>query len=220
MSPDQWSLSTIALAWLAYFVLHSLLAALRPKNWLATRCPKLMPYYRLAYNIVAGVALLPIAWLVLTYPGAMFWVWHGAFAWLANGLAFGALFGFWASLKYYDTQEFLGVRQWRSNNRQVNDGEAFYLSPFHRHVRHPWYFFSLVLIWTRDMNAAMLLSGVLMTLYFIVGSRLEERKLRIYHGEVYRRYMQRVPGLLPWPGKSLSADEAAALVDAFIDQRH
>jgi protein-S-isoprenylcysteine O-methyltransferase Ste14 len=61
------------------------------------------------------------------------------------------------------------------------------------------------------MNASMLLSGVMMTVYFIVGSRLEERKLLVYHGEVYRRYLGRVAGLIPLPWKILSPAEAEEL---------
>jgi hypothetical protein len=60
----------------------------------------------------------------------------------------------------------------------------------------------------------MALSGALMTLYFIVGSRLEEAKLLAYHGAVYRRYRERVPGLMPLPWKTLTAHEAADLAKA------
>jgi protein-S-isoprenylcysteine O-methyltransferase Ste14 len=79
-------------------------------------------------------------------------------------------------------------------------------------VRHPWYFFGLVLIWTRDMSVTMLLSSTLITLYFVVGSWLEEKKLLVYHGDIYRRYMARVPGLIPLPWKFLTAEEAEALL--------
>ena len=211
-SADWCALGLLLVCWLAYFALHSLLATTRCKQWVAARHPALMPYFRLAYNLFASVSLLPIVVLLLTDTGPDLWAWHGVWAWLANGLALAALFGFWSTLEHYDTQEFLGLRQWRSDVPQIMDREDFHLSPFHRHVRHPWYFCSLVLIWTRDMNAAMLLSAVLMTLYFIAGSRLEEKKLLQSHGAVYRRYMQRVPGLIPWPGKSLSAQAAADLI--------
>lgn len=215
MTESNWrELAVLALFWLVYFAMHSALAALRVKRWVALHYPARLPLYRLGFNALALIMLLPILWLMLRHPGPTLWAWQGPGAWLANGLAVAAVLAFIMSLKHYDTQEFIGWRQWTLHTRRVEDQEGFHLSPFHRHVRHPWYFFSLILIWTRDMNAAMLLSGAMMTIYFIIGSRLEETKLLIYHGEVYRTYMKRVPGLLPLPWKSLTAQEAAALVKA------
>jgi hypothetical protein len=215
MTESDWrDLALLALFWLGYFVLHSVLASLRIKSWVALHHPERMPLYRLSYNIFAMLMLLPILWLMVRNPGPTLWAWQGLGAWLSNGLALAAVFGFMKSLNYYDTQEFLGLRQWKSHTQRVEDQEGFHLSPFHRYVRHPWYSFGLVLIWTRDMNAAMLLSSVMMTVYFIIGSRLEEKKLVVYHGDVYRRYMERVPGLIPLPWKSLTAQEAAELLKA------
>ncbi len=211
---DWRGLVLLALFWLGYFVLHSVLASLRVKSWVALHYPERMPLYRLSFNIFAALMLLPILWLMVRHPGPALWSWQGLGAWLANGLALAAVFGFMKSLKYYDTQEFLGLRQWKSHTQRVEDQEGFHLSPFHRYVRHPWYSFGLVLIWTRDMNASMLLSGVMMTAYFIIGSRLEEKKLVVYHGDVYRRYMERVPGLIPLPWKSLTEKEATELLKA------
>jgi steroid 5-alpha reductase family enzyme len=201
----------LALCWTGYFALHSLMASLSVKHRIANHFPDAMPYYRLTYNIIATLTLLPILWLSYRNPGTPLWQWQGAAAWLANGLSLAALGCFWLSLKYYDMQEFLGFRQVRFQVRKVEDQEHFHLSAFHRYVRHPWYFFALILIWTRDMNASTLLSSVMMTLYFIIGSRLEERKLLDYHGDVYRNYMARVPGLIPLPWKCMSNAEARAL---------
>ncbi|OIQ96987.1 hypothetical protein GALL_210540 [mine drainage metagenome] len=201
-----------SVCWLAYFALHSALASLAVKRKVAAVWPNLMPYYRLTFNILASLLVLPILWLTYRDPGPLLWRWQGAAAWLANGLALAALFGFWLSLRSYDMQEFLGLRQLRLDVRKVEDQEHFHLSPFHRYVRHPWYFFGLVLVWTRDMNATTLLSGVFITLYFVIGSRLEEKKLLTYHGDTYRRYMARVPGLIPLPWKFLTAEEAGELL--------
>jgi len=202
----------LLLAWLVYFALHSALASLSVKRWLAAWRPNLLPAYRIAFNLLASLGLAPILWLLYGRPGPMLWAWTGAWATLADGLALGALGGFFYSLRDYDLSEFLGMRQWLNRTRSVQDQEHFHLSVLHRYVRHPWYFFSLVIIWTRDMNAAMLVSVLLMTAYFFIGSKLEERKLIVYHGERYRRYMQKVAGLVPLPWKTLSKTEALALV--------
>jgi protein-S-isoprenylcysteine O-methyltransferase Ste14 len=203
----------IILSWLVYFGLHSLLASIRVKQYVASRWPRAMPAYRLMFNLLAVVLLAVPLWLTLNAPGPWLWRWSGVAFFIVNVLALAAVAGFLWSLKFYDTGEFLGLRQLREGNDSVDDQEQFRLSPLHRWVRHPWYFFALVIIWTRDMNAAMLITAIIMTLYFIIGSRLEEEKLIRYHGEVYRRYRERVPGLLPLPWKHLREADERALTD-------
>jgi len=213
MTESAWQdIVLLSLCWIGYFALHSALASLVVKRSVSAAWPNLMPYYRLMFNILALLLILPILWLTFHDPEPMLWRWQGIAAWLANGLALAAIFCFWLSLKNYDMQEFLGLRQLQLHVRKVEDQEHFHLSPFHRFVRHPWYFFGLVVIWTRDISVTTLLSSVMITLYFFVGSRLEEKKLLVYHGDTYRRYMARVPGLIPLPWKSLTAKEAEALL--------
>lgn len=206
------ALALLALAWAAYAALHSALASLAVKRAVAARWPRLMPAYRLCYNAVAVLGLLPIAWLVLRHSGPPLWQWSGAAAWLANGLALAAIAAVLVSARHYDGGEFIGLRQWRGRVASVEDQEGFHLSPLHRYVRHPWYFCALVIVWTRDMDAATLVSALAITLYFVIGSRLEERKLIVYHGERYRRYMRRVPGLLPLPGRHLTPAQAQEIL--------
>lgn len=214
MTDSDWhDLALLLCYWLAYFAMHSALASLGVKRRVASTHPALMPAYRLVFNGLSTVLLLPILWHMFQHPGPMLWHWQDGAAWLANGLALMACLGFVHSLKYYDTQEFIGLRQLRSNTQSAEDQEHFHLSPYHRFVRHPWYFFGLVLIWTRDMNTAMLFSSVMITLYFIIGSRLEEKKLLVYHGDAYRHYIKCVPGLLPLPWKFLSTKEAQELIN-------
>lgn len=213
--PDAWVRTACLVGgWGLYFLIHSLLASLAIKSWLAGRWPQWLPAYRLAYNGIALALLLPLLGLLVLWHGPSLWVWSGAWAWLANGLTVLALAGFAWSLRYYDGAEFLGMRQWCRGVRGVEDQERFTLSPLHRYVRHPWYSLGLVLLWTRDMDPALLLSALLISLYFLIGSRLEERRLLVYHGEVYRRYRERVPALIPLPDRYLSRAEASALLKA------
>lgn len=203
----------LVLAWLAYAVVHSWLASLRLKKFVASRWPQHMPAYRLVYNGLAMLLLIPPIWLSFTLPGPQLWRFSGAAWWAANGLALLALLGVFWSLRAYDQDEFLGLRQWRDKETAVEDREGFYISSMHRFVRHPWYSLSLVLIWTRDMDLAFFVSGVMMTLYLIIGARLEEQKLMVYHGERYRRYRKLVPGLIPLPWRYLSRMQAEELLE-------
>ena len=192
--------------WVMYAVLHSILASQHMKALVARHWPSLMPWYRLAYNVFAVLALLPLAWLMWVAPGRPLWAWQGAGAWLTNGLALAAAASAVVSSRAYAMNDFLGLGPLRG--APVADHDVFRLSPLHRFVRHPWYACGLVMVWTRDMNGALLVSALAITAYLVLGSRLEERKLIALHGEVYRRYRARVPGLVPLPWKWLSRDEA------------
>lgn len=203
----------LSLTWLAYFVIHSLLASLTVKQWVAHMRPDCMPGYRLFFNISATLLLAPPLVMTFTFRGEPLWQWSGVGFWLANGLALAAIGGIFWSMRYYDGQEFLGLRQLRNRVRSVEDQENLHISPAHRYVRHPWYFLSLLLIWSRDMDPAFLTSALAMTMYFIIGSRLEERKLMQYHGAAYKEYRSKVAGLLPLPWKVLSKADAERLAE-------
>jgi protein-S-isoprenylcysteine O-methyltransferase Ste14 len=83
-------------------------------------------------------------------------------------------------------------------------------------VRHPWYFLGLVILWTREMDAALLTSAVVLTLYLAIGARLEDNKLVTLYGESYRRYREKVPGLVPLPWRHLSRQDVVDI----LKERH
>ena len=88
---DTVSLPVLSAAWLGYGLLHSLLASLGVKRRIAARWPRLMPAYRLLYNLVALVTLLPFGWWLLRDPGPFLWRWAGPWRWVADGLGLAAL---------------------------------------------------------------------------------------------------------------------------------
>lgn len=199
--------------WVGYFLLHSALASNAVKGWLSAHWPALAPAYRLLYNLLAVLSLLPILLILWSAPGPLLWRWSGAWGWLAGALAILALAGFAWTLRYYRSMDFLGLGQWRRRQSTPADTEDFCLSPLHRWVRHPWYALALVLIWSRDMSGSLLLSAVAISIYLVVGSRLEEQRLCQQFGARYQRYRKRVPGLIPRPWQHLSRQEAAALLN-------
>jgi len=192
----------LVLAWIAYALIHSLLAADGVKDAVARRWPALDRRYRLAYNALATLLLAPVAACIVAWPGPQIWAWTGPWFWVANGAAALAMLALAIVPTGYDTRAFAGL---------APEPPAFVIGPWHRVVRHPWYFVGLVVVWTRDMNLAMLVSAAAITLYFIVGSKLEETKLARLLGEPYRDYLRRVPGLVPLPWRILDKETAQRL---------
>ena len=211
------SLVPLILGFVAYFALHSMLASLRLKKLVARRWPTIMPAYRLLFNVLSVILLLPLLWLMQQNPGPVAWQWHGNWSLLMNGLALAAIGGFIWSLKSYDNMVFLGWTQWKYRHQGCEDPDHLHISTLHRFVRHPWYFFILVILWTQDIHLSQLVTYSLITLYFIIGSHLEERKLMKCYGDAYRQYCQRVPGLVPLPWRWLSEDEAMKLINKAND---
>jgi len=88
----------------------------------------------------------------------------------------------------------------RLHGKQQRPSQFFLSGPYFW-VRHPLYFFMLVLIWsTPEMKSDRLVFNILWTSWIIYGSYLEERDLVAVFGETYRRYQDTVPMLLPWRG--------------------
>ena len=206
------SLTLLGLLWLVYFALHSLFASLWFKTRIADRWPWAMPWYRLVFNGLAILLLLPLAGMMWWLASEPLWHFEGIWRGLSLLAFLLALGGFVWSLRYYDGGEFIGTRQLKHQLRDVRDQENLHISPLHRFVRHPWYSLGLLLIWSQEMDPARLLSAVMISGYLIVGSLLEERKLMIYHGERYRLYRAKVPGLIPLPWRYLKRSEAEALL--------
>lgn len=69
----------------------------------------------------------------------------------------------------------------------------------YRWVRHPLYFFVLLLIWCcPDVTVDRLLFNVLFTAWIVFGTLLEERDLVAEFRETYPDYQRKVPMLIPW----------------------
>lgn len=201
---DHWLL--LVLVWLVYFSIHSLLAASRCKQWFQRHWQPVGQRYRLWYNVVATLLLGAPASLTWNNRGPLLWHWAGAEFWVALGTGAIGIAGFLAATRSYDMRTFIGL-----DNNAAETVPPLRISALHRFVRHPWYFFGLLILWSFPMDAARLIGAACITFYVIVGSRLEERKLIILYGNAYLQYRRAVPALIPLPWRWLDRENAAAL---------
>jgi len=202
----------LAVSVIAFFILHSLLASVLVKQKLEQRSPFIVKYYRLLYNLLAVVLFLPFIIIMRFYSGPVLWSWAAPYSLLADGVAVCAILAFIWTLRGYDMLEFMGIRQLFSKDVSVYDQGAMHISTLHRFVRHPWYTLILIMLWTRNIHVAHLVIYSLASLYFVIGSRLEEKKLIVYYGDAYKQYMKQVPGLIPLPGHYINKQEAQRLI--------
>ena len=187
----------VFLATAAWGVLHSWLASFGTKR-LARRIfgVGIDRYYRLIFVLLAVVTLLPVLALVAFLPSRVLWVIPFPWLLLTIGVQFLALVLLVATTLETDVMAFAGIRQVLQPNLEHED--KLVVKGFYRFVRHPLYFFSILIFWLfpfmTDLTLAFFLAG---TLYFMIGTIPEERKLLETFGEAYRQYRREVPWLIP-----------------------
>jgi protein-S-isoprenylcysteine O-methyltransferase Ste14 len=190
-------ISIFAASLVAYYSLHSLLAAESVKKRLLRLI--LPRFYRLFYNFLALTLLLPPVYLYLELDRHS--LIEASLGWtLAGGaLVLWGMYWLWKAMGGYDLSEFTGLYQLKQGHPPVS--MKLNISGLNNYVRHPLYFGTLLVIWGLFLAVptdAMLVIGVVSTVYIYIGTVLEERKLTQQFGEDYRLYQRNVPMLLPF----------------------
>lgn len=181
----------------AWGVLHSWLAAFSTKQMAREQFGQAMDrYYRLVFIAVALLTLVPILAMVAFLPSRVLWIIPLPWRYLTLGIQFLALIGILVTVLQTDLLAFSGIKQ--LSDPDAEEKNALTTGGVYGLVRHPMYFFSIVLFWllpyVTDLILAFILAG---TLYFLIGTIPEERKLVELYGEEYRRYQETVPRVIP-----------------------
>ncbi len=193
----------ILLALLIFGVFHSLMAAVGFKALMLSLMGEraYLGLYRLLYNIVSVVTFAPILLWAAAEPGDPIWSLDGAAAGLFVVLQGVGIVGLLISLLQIDGLRFIGLRQaaaYFNGDPLPLPAEPLTVNGVYRLVRHPLYLFSLLFIWfLPTMSAAALGLAIGATVYFVLGSLLEEQKLKQQFGKAYVEYQQEVPWMIP-----------------------
>lgn len=188
---------------LLFGILHSAAAGKTMKDWVKSRvgeraCEGL---YRLAYNAFAVITLLPFAILLVFFPGVVLWQMEGTLELVFRIFQIVGMVGLFVSLVQIDLGQFSGLAQLRAYLAKQPlpiPAEALQTGGVYRFSRHPLYVFSLLVIWFQPtMTEALFAFNLGATAYFLLGSRLEEKRLIAAFGNDYREYRSKVGWMFP-----------------------
>jgi methanethiol S-methyltransferase len=185
----------LALAWIGYFVIHSLMAHLRVKNWFREKMGPSFKFYRLVYSISAIVLLLPALYWQITISSPRLWP-HAPLTWIPAALLTVA--GLWGAV--------ICLKKYLVSPQGFNDlffegmKPELQVSGLHRIVRHPLYLSTFIFLGGMVLffpYVSNLMVFVLLIVYVLLAIPLEEGKLVELYGEAYVRYREEVPSLIP-----------------------
>jgi protein-S-isoprenylcysteine O-methyltransferase Ste14 len=187
----------IFLSMLLFGIVHSILASLKAKalarRWWGERADRL---YRLAFNMLAPVTLLPALALFVFLPRRILYVIPLPWMYLSGALQVLAVVALAIGLLQTGLMSFSGLAQLA--NPRVEEAQHLVTGGLYQYVRHPLYTAGLVFIWLTPMMTDTLLALNLgATVYLVGGAMLEEHKLLQLFGQAYADYRARTPMLIP-----------------------
>ena len=176
-----------------FFAQHSIMARQTIRDIIVGKTGE--KYGEAIFSISSGIILILVVVL-----------WQGTTILLDNGTLvsvllyslfgmslWGMLWGF-RSLKFVDP---MGIRA-LSGKKKIENPSLLVKGPY-RFVRHPLYFFALVMFWASpDITADRLLFNILWSGWLFAGCLLEEKDLLRVFGKDYERYQSKVPMLIPY----------------------
>jgi methanethiol S-methyltransferase len=187
--------------WSLWCAVHSGMISLTVSGYLKSRFGTGYRFYRLLYNFVALTTLAPLILYSQSLKGAVLFRWEGYMTIVQIVLLITVFALFVSGGLKYDMLHFFGIRQIMSGKLHSTLSESGDLdtSGVLNLTRNPWYLAAIIFIWIgyREMYVSTVIVNIILTIYLITGTLLEERKLTIELEDNYRDYIYRVSMLFP-----------------------
>ena len=190
------SILKLILLWLIYFSVHSIFASSIVKKRFHKLFPGINRFYRLIYVFFSIAGLAIIFLFQSSLPISRLYAMNTLSTCIGLSLASIGLLIILESFSFYDTAEFLGIKQAKRDPEE----QEFITDGILKYIRHPLYSGSMLFLigyLTLAPNIVNLVSVILMIIYFFVGSYFEEKKLINSFGEKYLQYRSEVPAFIP-----------------------
>ena len=193
----------LALSWIVFYALHSILAASKIKRILQGKSGNAFKWYRLLYTLISLILFLGIVLQSLFIPKYVLIPKSDLTNYLGYMLAGLGTIIATKSSKHYSVKRFLGFESSAKND------EILITSGLYAKVRHPLYG-GLVLIFLGYFLFAGSITSVVhlvcLLLYLPIGICFEEKNLIHQFGEAYQKYKSEVPAIIPKIGGFLKID--------------
>ena len=198
----NFELSELEIIWmdaglsLLFFIQHSGMV----RKSFQQRVVKFIPteYYNAIYAIVSGIVLILLILLWQKSSWSIGTV-SGIYRWLFRLIFFLSIAGFIWGVRALDFFDPFGTKKifYHIYNKSPQPISFVVKGPY-QVVRHPLYFFMMIMIWASpDLTIDRLLFNVLWTIWIIIGTVLEEHDLIDVFGDEYREYQKRVSMFVP-----------------------
>jgi methanethiol S-methyltransferase len=184
--------------WLIFFATHSLLASTKAKRLVNDLPPAFKSYYRLFFNIVSGILLIPLGLSYHSLPNEYVFTPTLPLQLVGGLLLIAGTYVVIAGFKNYRADEFFGTYQLK--NKHEFHPVKLSRSGWNGAVRHPLYFGNILLIVGLFLifpNVKLGITTILVISYLYIGTLWEEKKLLMEFGETYRQYQREVSMHLP-----------------------
>jgi len=179
----------------AFAAMHSLLASKQFKGF-GRRIfgPEMDRWYMTFYTIFAAITFLPMAVMLLLFPGRKLYVIRSPWRWLM--VAVQLLSAAWIVKGFTDAPHRFSISQQLSKLKEAKPLEP---RGVYCYVRDPFLISGLLGMWmTPFMTTKLLVTYLLASVYLYLGSLHWETRLLAQFGKEYNDYQKKVPRMIPW----------------------
>ena len=185
----------LAVLWIAFCLLHSLLAADAVKQKILRRPGRNDAYYRIGYILFALLSFAAVVRYQLSVTSSF--LFQPARALQTAGIIAGS--GGFIIMGICIARYFRLLSGLRAEQHNP-PGDTLLADGLNGYIRHPLYLGTFIFIWSLWVlypRLSLLISNGIITVYTILGVRMEEKKLVVKFGEAYISYQKKVPMFIP-----------------------
>jgi protein-S-isoprenylcysteine O-methyltransferase Ste14 len=183
----------LAVMWIVYGVIHSVLAHKKVKEAAETKMGHRFRFYRIFYVLFAFVTLVAILIYQLLIPPILLFQKSIATDIAGILVSVSGLILMLVCIRKY----FMSLSGLKSLFFEQHRNELI-ITGVHRYIRHPLYLGTFIFIWGLLLifpHLSLLVMNVVITVYTLIGIKFEEEKLVEEYGEDYVEYRKRVGAL-------------------------